>query len=978
MGKALKADEISVAIFSQFLQFLFPSYRSVSDLKTCPEKDYTSTKAAGSSNLPSSSSTVPAAASPSSLPPSSSAVRAAGSAPSEPKEEPGAVVLAPKKEPATRQGKERVHLLTNFWELTVNSKIVYRYDVAVYLNTPAKDRAVDLLRGPRDDSENTRRHRLCMEALQYAFQFYSIVSQYSAFVHDGASILFSSEDLSAALKEHRGVLDLMKSQLPESTRNLICRMDVDSITIEITPCQTTAASFDLADFRAQRNRNWATLDRSWKQFYELITNYDAVLSGRFTQFGAGSLFCSAPLKERVGFGFERFEGARKGIKFIEGKKRDANSVVPALILDHRVGMFFKEQNLMKSVREMLGPRARGMQRFDFSRNNNNRMNKTWVEVNNYVKGLRVNLIENATNPLSFVAVGISDQPVANLEDTLPDRRRSKIKLVKKYADHHVTPYWPAVKYRSHGCVQYFPLEVLIVAPHQRVLLEKQQIANSVPSADRPNERYEKIHTLLEALNLHKSGSMNEFLNAFGVKVAMAPKQVDGIRRAAPGIVFGRQCEPAIDKFKYNWRQDRNTQYVNSASVERIIIVHSDDTYQEPKELRAALEPMYRSRGIKCNRFEDLFKKNKGSKSLLIIYIDRAESKSHEFLKLMERKHLISTQQITSEVVSKIRKQSQTCSNFVSKTNLKLGGINYNVIPEAFAENRWIARGTTLVVGYDVAHPGKPSRDEIMNRMPPQKPSIVGVSFNGAAHPESFIGDYHFQTPRQERVDSALLNARFKWMLDLFTKNRGVWPERIVITRDGVSEGQYRMVVEDELGAIKEACEEFGNLHGRESWIPPFTVIVATKRHHARFFKEHHGVVDNPLPATVVDTDVVRNDITEFFMQSHRPVQGTAKPTSYQIIVDENEMGSDEAQSLMLALTFHHQISDAPVSLPEPVYQADEWAKRGKDIWKAYTDRHNVLKLDSKGEYADFPIDFEAMTKLLAYWNTNLQCYRVNA
>ncbi|EPB66601.1 hypothetical protein ANCCEY_14308 [Ancylostoma ceylanicum] len=111
------------------------------------------------------------------------------------------------------------------------------------------------------------------------------------------------------------------------------------------------------------------------------------------------------------------------------------------------------------------------------------------------------------------------------------------------------------------------------------------------------------------------------------------------------------------------------------------------------------------------------------------------------------------------------------------------------------------------------------------------------------------------------------------------------------------------------------------------------------------------------------------------MQSHRPVQGTAKPTSYQLIVDENDMGSDEVQSLMLALCFHHQIVDAPVSIPEPVYQADEWAKRGKDIWKAYTDRHNLLLMPEKGQYADYPIDFEAMTNRLAYWRTTLQTSR---
>ncbi|KIH69549.1 piwi domain protein [Ancylostoma duodenale] len=249
---------------------------------------------------------------------------------------------------------------------------------------------------------------------------------------------------------------------------------------------------------------------------------------------------------------------------------------------------------------------------------------------------------------------------------------------------------------------------------------------------------------------------------------------------------------------------------------------------------------------------------------------------------MERKHLIPTQQITAEVVKRLPKH-----------------------------NSWIARGDTLVVGYDVTHPGKPSRDEIVNKMPPQRPSVVGV-------------------------------------------------------------------VEEELGAIKEACEEFGRLNGEESWMPLFTVIIATKRHNARFFVQNGRIIENPKPTTVVDTDVVRNDITEFYMQSHRPLQGTAKATSYQVIVDENNMSSDEIQSLMLALTFHHQISDAPVSIPEPVYQADEWAKRGKDIWKAYTDRHNAILMKERGEYADYPIDFEAMTKRLAFWNTKLENRRVNA
>jgi hypothetical protein len=42
-----------------------------------------------------------------------------------------------------------------------------------------------------------------------------------------------------------------------------------------------------------------------------------------------------------------------------------------------------------------------------------------------------------------------------------------------------------------------------------------------------------------------------------------------------------------------------------------------------------------------------------------------------------------------------------------------------------------------------------------------------------------------------------------------------------------------------------------------------------------------------------------------------------------------EMSIDEVQSMCLALCYEHQINTGATSLPEPVYQADEWAKRGQ-------------------------------------------------
>jgi hypothetical protein len=52
----------------------------------------------------------------------------------------------------------------------------------------------------------------------------------------------------------------------------------------------------------------------------------------------------------------------------------------------------------------------------------------------------------------------------------------------------------------------------------------------------------------------------------------------------------------------------------------------------------------------------------------------------------------------------------------------------------------------------------------------------------------------------------------------------------VIFRDGVSEGQYHMVLSQELPQVKQAC---GSLHDCH---PSITVLVGGKRHNTRFLR----------------------------------------------------------------------------------------------------------------------------------------------
>ena len=128
------------------------------------------------------------------------------------------------------------------------------------------------------------------------------------------------------------------------------------------------------------------------------------------------------------------------------------------------------------------------------------------------------------------------------------------------------------------------------------------------------------------------------------------------------------------------------------------------------------------------------------------------------------------------------------------------------------------------------------------------------------------------------------------------------PKRILFYRDGVSEGQFKQVLEKEVPLIKglshtppyihrlltqdalEACKDTGI-------DPTITVIVVGKRHHVRFFPAPN-VADrsgNCPAGTVVDTDVVHPTEFDFYLQSHGGLLGTSRPAHYSVLKDENKL-----------------------------------------------------------------------------------------
>lgn len=126
---------------------------------------------------------------------------------------------------------------------------------------------------------------------------------------------------------------------------------------------------------------------------------------------------------------------------------------------------------------------------------------------------------------------------------------------------------------------------------------------------------------------------------------------------------------------------------------------------------------------------------------------------------------------------------------------------------------------------------------------------------------------------------------------------GKLPDRLIVYRDGVGEGQIAYVYDFEMAQIKSALDKLIE-PGKIKW----SFIIVTKRVNARFFQKIDAkTIENPPPGTVVDTVVTRKERYDFYLISQSVREGTVNPTMYNIIGDNTDWKPIHHQQLAYKL-----------------------------------------------------------------------------
>ncbi|WWC59473.1 uncharacterized protein I303_102029 [Kwoniella dejecticola CBS 10117] len=557
-------------------------------------------------------------------------------------------------------------------------------------------------------------------------------------------------------------------------------------------------------------------------------------------------------------------------------------------------------------------------------------------LNDYLKTAKFKVAHRNTDRL-FSINKITTQPAEALKFTLsgkdgkPDRQIGIVQYYKEMYNRQVTrPRLPCVQYGKNN---YIPLEFLFIFHNTRIpgLTTLHIIRHA---AKPPPERQAAIDAWrrrLDYTNMPKVKAwgvqINKKMMEMGARVLNPPNILYGgnktlranfgawnlkaVKFTKPGmalkswsvISFDERCGvPDLQKFI--------TFFVGQLNAYGCTVEN-----RQPDCMQWNPHAAGSGTGIKAGLQEaarKAYMKSKINPQLIIVIMPRKDVAMYKEIKSVAAEGLLKpvvTQCLQSQKIKSDRGLDQYCGNVAMKVHVKLGGITHQVSHGIDSK--------TMMIGADVTHP--PPREGLI------QPSIaVSVcAINGENN--KFAPAIRLQEGRVEIIQD-LENMVHDHILT-FEKNTKAKPEKILFFRDGVSEGQYSHCVQYEVEAVKRAARRF------PKYMPKITFVICAKRHAMRFFATSEADVDRTknLPAgTIVDTTVTSPMVHDFYLQAHAGLQGTARPTHYVVVADENKYTADKLQKLVNDLCYTYARASRSVSLVPVAYYADIVAERVRD------------------------------------------------
>lgn len=621
-----------------------------------------------------------------------------------------------------------------------------------------------------------------------------------------------------------------------------------------------------------------------------------------------------------------------------------------LNIDVSATAFYKAQPVIEFMCEVLDIRDIHEQRKPLT-------DSQRVKFTKEIKGLKIEITHCGTMKRKYRVCNVTRRPaqMQSFPLQLENGQTVECTVAKYFLDKYKMklrfPHLPCLQVGQEHKHTYLPLEVCNIVPGQRCIkkLTDMQTSTMIKATARSApDREREINNLVRRANFNT----DLYVKEFGLTISNNMMEVRGRVLPPPKLQYGGRVsslggQQALPN-QGVWDM-RGKQFFMGVEIRvwAIACFAPQRTVREDalKNFTQQLQKISNDAGMPIigqpcfckyatgpDQVEPMFKYLKSTfvqLQLVVVVLPGKTPVYAEVKRVGDTVLGMATQCVQAKNVNKT--SPQTLSNLCLKINVKLGGINSILVPSLRPK---VFNEPVIFLGVDVTHP--PAGDN-------KKPSIAAVVGSMDAHPSRYAAtvrvQQHSLSDSDERKNNGLIISRqeivqemssmVQELLIMFYKSTGGFkPHRIIMYRDGISEGQFIHVLQHELTAVREACIKL-----EADYKPGITFIVVQKRHHTRLFcadkKEQSGKSGNIPAGTTVDVGITHPTEFDFYLCSHQGIQGTSRPSHYHVLWDDNHFGSDELQCLTYQLCHTYVRCTRSVSIPAPAYYAHLVAFRAR-------------------------------------------------
>ncbi|CAL1531960.1 unnamed protein product [Lymnaea stagnalis] len=432
----------------------------------------------------------------------------------------------------------------------------------------------------------------------------------------------------------------------------------------------------------------------------------------------------------------------------------------------------------------------------------------------------------------------------------------------------------------------------------------------------PAERLGQIQKLLNEIN--QSQKVGEVLKPWRIVINKEPIRVPG--RAMPAEQLLMKNRGEIVKISYNiaeadWsRNMRNASLLNPVDMNNWVLVFPRQSAQSSSELADCLSKVGRGMNMKIlnplavelnddrnDTYLQAIRMNLNPKVQMIVCIvpNNKKDRYDAIKKCCCIDNPVPSQVVVTKTLQKKQGLMSVATKIAIQMNCKMGGEIWG------AE---IPLKGLMVIGIDTYHDSA------------QKNQSVGAlvaSLNRECTRYFSKTEYHPSKDELMRNLQPLMTGALK----KYHEVNGAMPQKIILYRDGVGDGQLKTVFHSEQEQIMSALRDAGGTEYR----PGFAFVIVKKRINTRLFSPAGNNLGNPNPGTIVDNCITKPGWYDFFLVSQSVRQGTVTPTSYNVIFDESGLQPDHIQRLTYKLTHLYFNWQGTIRVPAPCQYAHKLA-----------------------------------------------------